>query len=549
MNDPDRAVAWPAGIDDELAPQLWAPGGLTVDEDPDAAGVTGNLVNLAFIWEVLRRAAWLWCATALLGLLAGTALYVRYPPAHHAQTSVLLVDGANQDPAVQVLTDQSLAESEPVAARVVQELGLQQSAASLRAAYSVTPITYAVLQFDVGAPTSAEAVQRASALATSFLQYRAKYAQTQEEQQIAQLNQQYSAAQQSVEALDARIGQLPTTGLTSAQKIQLDTLQTQLGDEKQVMQDVTGTKAAAKTSTAAMVSGSYVLNPPTPVTQSKLKGAVLYVAGGLFGGLILGMALVIVAALLSSKLRRRDDVAAALGAPVRLSVGSLRVPRLPMPGRRARRDRDMMRVAAYLQGAVSGSPRGPASLAVVSVDDARTVAPAIASLASSRAQAGKRVIVADLSGDAPLARLLGAKGPGLHQVSRDGVPLLVAVPGRDDVAPVGPVRGGGLPAVWAQPDEAVAAAYASADLLLTLVTLDPALGGDHLATWASEAIVMVTAGRSTVEKVRSVGQMVRLAGTRLDSAVLIGADRSDASLGVLALAQQDATVSSGQDRR
>jgi hypothetical protein len=147
------------------------------------------------------------------------------------------------------------------------------------------------------------------------------------------------------------------------------------------------------------------------------------------------------------------------------------------------------------------------------------------------------VLVADLSAGAPLARLLGAGDPGIHEVSHDGVQLLVAVPDRDDIAPVGPVRDAGSPTVWAQPDEALATAYANADLLLTLVTLHPAVGGDHLATWASEAIVVVTAGRSSVEQVHGVGEMVRLAGTRLDSAVLIGADRSDASLGALDLAQ------------
>ena len=537
MNDPDRVVAWSAGIDDEIPAHLWGPGGLTADEDPSGGDVTGGLVNLAFIREALRRAAWLWCITALLGLVIGVGLYVTYPPAYHAQTSVLLVDGTNQDPAVQVLTDQSLAESQPVAARVVQELGLQQSVASLQAAYSVTPITNTVLQFNVGAPSSAAATQRAAALATSYLDYRAKYAQTQEQQLTAQLDQQYSTAQQRLAVIDAEIGQLPTTQLTPAQKIQLDNLQTQLGDQKQIMQYATGTIASTKANTSAMVSGSYVLDPPTVVAHSRAKSAALYVAGGLFGGLVVGMAIVIVAALLSSRLRRRDDVAATLGAPVRLSVGSLRMPRLPMPSRqRARRDRDMRRVIAYLHGAVSGSSRGPATLAVVAVDDAQTVALAVASLARSRAQEGRRVLVSDLSDGVPLARLLGVGDPGVHEVSSDGVRLLVAVPERDDIAPVGPVRDGGSPTVWAPPNEAVVTAYSTADLLLTLVTLDPAVGGDHLATWASEAIVVVTAGSSSAEKVHSVGEMIRLAGTRLDSAILLGADRSDASLGVLDLA-------------
>ena len=84
----------------------------------------------------------------------------------------------------------------------------------------------------------------------------------------------------------------------------------------------------------------------------------------------------------------------------------------------------------------------------------------------------------------------------------------------------------------AQAGDALVASYASADVLLTLVTLDPALGGDHLATWAANAVVVVTAGQSSAERIHGVGEMIRLAGTRLDSVVLIGADKSDESLGL-----------------
>ena len=537
MNDPDRIGAWLAGIDDEMPPNPWAPGGLTADEDLSGGDATGGLVNLAFIRGALRRAFWLWCITALLGLVIGTGLYVRYPPAYHAETSVLLVDAANQDAAVEVQTDVSLAQSEPVAARVVQELGLRQSVGSLQAAYSVTPITYTVLQFNVGAPSAAAAIREASALATSYLQYRAKYAQTLEQQEAAQLTQESNAAGQSFQAVDGEINQLPTTQLTSAQKVQLDNLHNQLDDQKQVMQYAAGTEAATKASTAAMVSGSYILDPPTPLSHSHLKGAVLYVVGGLLAGLVVGVAVVIIAALLSSRLRRRDDVAVALGAPVRLSVGSLRAPgRLPtLPRQTARRDRDMKRVVAYLQGRVSGSSRGPSSLAVVAVDDAQTVALAVAALARSRASQGGRVVVADLSSGAPLARLLGVEDPGVHEVSHDRGRLLVVRPDRNSVMPVGPMRDGSTQPLLTQPDETVVAAYSAADLALTLVTLDPALGGDHLTTWASEAVAVVTAGRSSAEKVHGTGELIRLAGIRFDSAVLIGADRDDESLGVIDL--------------
>jgi capsular polysaccharide biosynthesis protein len=533
-------MSWPAGIEDDLPEHLWAPLGLTVDDEPLRPGPTGGLISLSFIGETLRRGRWLWCTVAALGLLIGCGLYVKYPPAYHAQTSVLVAYTQGTDPEVQILTDQSVAESHPVAASVVQQLGLQQTVASFQAAYSVTVVTPSVLMFNVGAPSSAGAVQRGKALASSFLQYRAKYERLQEQQQATQLNEQIATAQQALQAIDAQISQLPTTAaqLTPAQQTQYNKLQAQAADQRQIMQVATTNLATNAAATEALVSGSYVLNPANLVPQSRVKGAALYVLGGLLGGLAVGMGIVIIAALLSDRLRRRDDIAAALGAPVRLSVGTLRVPHrglLARPRRAAKWDRDMKRVIAYLKGSVSGSHSGPASLAVVAVDDAHAVAPAVLALARLRAKEGKQVVLADLSAGHPLARLLGTRAPGVHLVTHDGVSLQVAVPQRDDVAPAGPLRGDGAAAMWTQPDEAVVAACSSADLLLTLVTLDPAVGGAHLATWASEAIAVVTVGSSSAEKVHSVGEMVRLAGARFDSAVLLGADRSDASLGLLDL--------------
>ena len=122
--------------------------------------------------------------------------------------------------------------------------------------------------------------------------------------------------------------------------------------------------------------------------------------------------------------------------------------------------------------------------------------------------------------------------------------FMIAVPDRDDAAPVGPLRVVTSSAEPARAGDALVASYASADLLLTLVTLDPALGGDHLATWATKAVVVVSAGQSSAERVHGVGEMIRLAGTRLDSAVLIGADRCDQSLGLTHSPDEQAGIAS-----
>jgi capsular polysaccharide biosynthesis protein len=482
VNDPDQRITWSLG--EELPGRGWDDN-TPVNEERPGHDLTGGLVNLGFFTAALRRSAWVWCLTAVLGLLIGSALYVKYPPAYHATTTVLLVDNTNQDPAVEVQTDQSIAQSQAVAARVVRTLKLPQSVTSFQAAYTVTIMTSTVLMINVGAPSSAAAVQRASALATAFLQYRAQYAQNQQQQLFAQLDEQNNAAQRRLKVLEAQLGQTPNPSAPTG-KAAYDNLQTQLDQQKQIIQYVTATKAAAKVNTNAMVTGSYVLNAATPLPHSHIKGVALYVVGGLFGGLVIGMIIIIFAALLSRGLRRRDDVATAIDAPVRLSVGPLRRRRWPptLPRQAAKRKLDMKRVVMCLRGAVPGSSRGPASLAVVAVDDPQTVARAVVSLAVWCAAEEMQVVVADLSGGAYLARLLRVSDPGIHAVTQDGANFVVFMPEPEDFAPVGPVPTGASPAVPAQASAALLTAFSSADLLLTLAALDPAVGGDHWGTWA-----------------------------------------------------------------
>jgi hypothetical protein len=287
-----------------------------------------------------------------------------------------------------------------------------------------------------------------------------------------------------------------------------------------------------------------VLDRAAPINKSRKKRLLLYVGGGLLAGLALGLGIVVVRALVSDRLRRRDDVARVLGAPVRLSVGKVRLSRW-RPGQRglaAAQSPEVRRIVAHLGSAVPPSSGGPASLAVVPVDDVQAPAVCLMSLAVSCAQQGMQVVVADLCRGAPAARLLGITDPGVQAASVQDVHLVVALPEPDDVVPVGPLHHGSRRPQASQP--LAAAACASADLLLTLAALDPSLGGEHLATWATAAVAVVTAGESSAARIHAVGEMIRLAGTPLVSAVLVGADKTDESLGVThrPVADRDAEV-------
>ena len=529
MNDPDLPLAWSNGLGDDLPELLLGYDDLTTAEDHASAGLPGGLVSLAFITAALKRRAWLWCLTAVLGLLVGSGLYLHYPPAYHASATVLLVDNPNQDAATQINNDQAVAQSQAVAALVVTQLGLRQTVSSFQAASTVTIVSDNVLSFNVGAASTNDAVLRVTALVTDFLKFRAQYELAEEQLQFGVLDQQYSQAQKALNPINTQISQLSAQPSTPTLRAELNELETQRTVQDEIEQYATSTKATTQAATSEMVHESRMLGAAVPLPRSHLKGTAIYVAGGLVGGLAVGMAIVIVAELVSDRLRRRGDVAEALGAPVRLSVGALRSRRLPgLPGRAARRRRDMQRIVAHLRRMVQGRSRGSVGLVVVAVDNAKHVAPAVVSLAVSCAHGGRQVVIADLA-DGALAGLLGAKGPGIHPVTVGGERMTAVVPDREDITPAGPLRTG---AQHVAASEALVAACASADLLLSLATLDPAFGGDHLATWAPDAVAVVTAGRSSGERIHAVGEMIRLAGTRLDSVVLIGAEKNDESLGM-----------------
>jgi hypothetical protein len=273
------------------------------------------------------------------------------------------------------------------------------------------------------------------------------------------------------------------------------------------------------------------MDSATLLPHSRLKPLVLYAAVGLIGGLVLGITIVVVQALVSDRLRRRDDIAQAIGAPVKLSVGAVGANRrLARRSSAVGRDADVQRIAAYLGRVVPGKRAGLAALAVVSVDDPQAAAMSLVSLAESCAQQGRQVVLADLATDAPAANILGASEPGIKTVTADGARLVVAVPEPDDVSPIGPLSR--APGQHSPFTDAVIAACSPADLLLTLAALDPSAGGDHLSTWAADAVAVVTTGRSSWAKIEGAGEMIRLSGARLVSAVLVGADRTDESLGV-----------------
>jgi capsular polysaccharide biosynthesis protein len=454
---------------------------------------------------------------------------------YQASTSLLVtpMSTGGEDSGAPITNEEAIAQSRTVAELALSKLKLDESVSRFLSSYTVTATTDRVILITVSAPSGGAAVSRANALATEYLQFRARLLRAEQNLMLSSLNQQLSQDKQNVDSIAATISQVSAEPASSAKQAELASLASQKaqadGALTQLEQAVAASQANAQLTTDAIVQDSRQLDPAAAIPpHSRLKRAIEYTLLGLVAGLALGMGIVVIGALLSDRLRRRDDIAHALGAPVKLSVGTVRGNRMTGLADAAQ-DADVQRIAAYLGKAVPPARRGLASLAVIPVDDVLVPAACLVSLAVSRATRGSRVVVADLCEGTPAAGLLGAGEPGVRKVTVEGAHLTVVIPEYDDIAPTGPLQARPGQAQVAEP---VAAACGSADLLLTLATLDPSLGGEHLGGWARGAVVMVTAGQSSALRIRGVSEMVRLAGTSLIAGVLIGADKTDESVGV-----------------
>lgn len=377
----------------------WAEQNAALAEDFNAARPAG-LTSVRFIAAAIRRRAWLGCAILVTGLAVTAAIYVVFPPAYQASTSILINNDPLADPNVQMQGNVELAQSAEVASGALRAIGLREPVTSFMRTYTVTSATDRVLVITASASSTAAAVRRADALAAEFLRFRAGVLRTQLRLGVATLERQSTAASQEAAVLAGQIAKLPPSASRRALIKKLGKINSQLGA-------LVYTADHYPVVTISMVEGSSVLDTAAPIPPSRRHLAAIFGVAGVVVSIAAALGIVVIATVTSNRLRRRDDVARALGAPVTLSVGMVRAPRLLPRQRRLAGDRSphQRRIVAHLHTAVTD---GSSALAVVSVDNEQAIATSVASLAVSCAREGRRVVLADLS---PALRPRACSGP------------------------------------------------------------------------------------------------------------------------------------------
>ncbi|HEX6931322.1 MAG TPA: hypothetical protein VF162_04185 [Streptosporangiaceae bacterium] len=517
-----------------------------------AAGIPGRPSAGAAI----RRRKRVWLVAAAVGLLLGIGLFKVMPPPYKAVASVQIALIPGVLPTDEILTEVALAESRTVAELAMNRIHLPTDPKSVQTFMgrdTIVAPTDQVVTFTVKAASAADAVTRVRAVANAYRIVRSQRLDAARQDTLKALQATIASDKSQLTALDKTIANVqaqPASAQQAARLARLDAQKSQASSALTSLQKAT--RSFAQHSLLAnqkVTSGTIILDPAQATPRSKIKYPALYAIGGLLAGLAIGMGWVIASALVSTRPRRRYDFAMALGAPVKLSVGRIRVTRrAALRAPESAGGRGVQQIARYLRVALP-QDQGRATLAVVAADDTVVPALAVVSLALSCVREGKRVILADLTSGAEAGRLLGCAEPGVHRHVAGQQQLTVAIPEDASAPPTGPLRRGSSPAPPQSGDPELERSYHATDVLLTLATIDPGFGADHLSTWSRQAVVMLTAGKPSATKVRTLAELIRLSGTALSSAVVIGADSTDDSLGVLtAWDEQDDQVSRTAER-
>jgi capsular polysaccharide biosynthesis protein len=521
---------WPSPLPREEAtpwkrPEAWNIAGVAPEEPGDPAGPIPTLVSFHYLRAAVRR-RWRFCALfALVGMLLAVAFLVAGPASPTATTTLRLTHGEQAEPSGAVATDISLLATRTVAERTISALGLTMSPEDLKDSVKAEPTGSAeILHLNMTASTNAEAVRRLEAFTKEYLDFRAKQMSAQSDILIQGYSDQIATLQSRVKTLSAQI----ETADEDADRLSAIT------ERAQANEAINGLQEAVQDATLrqnAVVQASGIIDPPAPMSPGGLRRVLLVLVSGMIGGVAIGFGVVVLQAILSDRLRLRIEVASALNASVLLSVR--RIEPLPLPVRivtflpwvgilDGRRAVDRQRMAHALEKAVP-EPGGRQSLAVLCLGNADEMRFALVAAAVALQRHGRTVTIIDLTETgrvaSAVARRAGTPVEESPEVFRpSAIPSLAKGPSYIDSAD------------W----ENVALEKGGNGVTLILADFDPAVGVDHLTAWTDCVVVAVTSGKSSVELVRTAGDLIRSVDLRLRGAVLLKAVRDDVSSGIAA---------------
>jgi tyrosine-protein kinase len=270
---------------------------------------------------VLKARKWTFVLVFLLVLVAVTVFSYRKPPQYQGQARVFVEPFPSSEPGViqtpNLQTESQLVMSEPVASRVIRDLGLDQSTSSLKADLSVEALTDTeVLVITYTSPDPEFARDAANSFSENYIDYRRDRTLERLGSAKKSLQVRVDAVQEELEEQTRKLKKALQAGNDArASKLegQRGVLTTRLGLLQQRLDDVQPDRSITQ-------GGSQVIQPATlpetPVSPNHKRDTTL----GAVLGLILAGATVLVRERFDDRFRSRTDMSQTIGAPVLATI-------------------------------------------------------------------------------------------------------------------------------------------------------------------------------------------------------------------------------------
>ncbi|MBZ4017936.1 Wzz/FepE/Etk N-terminal domain-containing protein [Streptomyces purpurogeneiscleroticus] len=282
--------------------------------EPSAAA---PLIDLQALVVAVRRRRRLWCALTLLGLLAGAAVAVLLPPPPTAVTKVLVAHKEDQpnDTGTLIRTDVEVLGTSRIAGKALRSLKSPEKPEDFMKDYRGTGLTNNLLQIDVTGDSDAEAVARAEALADAFIADHVRRMRETAKAEAEALLDQRDRMRDELARVNKAIGvRSPESDpKASASNESLFARRAELNSR---IADFDQRAADAGTGTPKVVAGTQIVDAPRAVRHSLPRAVATDGAIGLVLGLVVGLALAAVGAVVADRPVLRRDIAAHLGASV-----------------------------------------------------------------------------------------------------------------------------------------------------------------------------------------------------------------------------------------
>ncbi len=371
--------------------------GWRIEEEHRDTELTGSPRPLLSTWHFLRsalRREWrTWVGLAGLGAVLGMTAAVLLPPTGTSTVTLLMAHPATVDGPSAMATDVTLLNTREVAEATLRKLGLDLSPDAFQSTVKAVPVTTQVLTITVSGPDDSSALARVDALVTEYLAFRATQLRYQTSGLITGYQTRIAAIKEQVNALNEQYNALSRQGLAGqSQAFEILAQRTELNSQITAMQQAI---EESTLQTDAAIASTHVIDFPRVVRREAKKAIVLDVGSGLIAGAAVGVAFVLFRALTSDRVRRRNDVALALGAPVRFSVASRgpaerRLERLRQRlwARRSWRVRDLDALVYGLESAIVSGIRVPGSAKGELTKDVSGAAPFAGATSSQRDEGG-----------------------------------------------------------------------------------------------------------------------------------------------------------------